>query len=310
MKGKIIAMVGISGSGKSTISREKYLQDPEGSVIINRDKLREMLFGYIEENVHMHYKTEGTAKREKLVSKYQQTTVYEALSAGKTVILDETHLERKYLENLKYWNVPVEIYIIPADFNEAVRRDSNRNRKVGKDVIAAQYSKYKSLTKSLAENPIDFTPVDLSQGIIYDQEKPPCIIFDIDGTIALKGDRSPFDWHKVDRDEAELNTMFMLAMVQDMSRRYGKLKLIICTGRDEESRPKTMKWLEDNGIQHDAIYFRKRGSYEPDWKVKQVMWENIMKDNYIVGMFDDRLQVVRRARALGFKVFNVEYNNF
>ncbi len=48
----------------------------------------------------------------------------------------------------------------------------------------------------------------------------------------------------------------------------------------------------------------------PDWIVKEEMWEKISKHNYIIGMYDDRLQVVRRARALSLKVFNVEYNNF
>lgn len=53
-----------------------------------------------------------------------------------------------------------------------------------------------------------------------------------------------------------------------------------------------------------------KGSFEPDWKIKEDMWREIAKEHYIIGMFDDRLQVVRRARALNLKVFNVEYNNF
>ena len=47
----------------------------------------------------------------------------------------------------------------------------------------------------------------------------------------------------------------------------------------------------------------------PDWVVKEEMWKNISKQYNIIAMYDDRLQVVRRARALGLKVFNVEYNN-
>ena len=48
----------------------------------------------------------------------------------------------------------------------------------------------------------------------------------------------------------------------------------------------------------------------PDWVIKEEMWRDLATRYNIVGMFDDRLQVVRRARALGLKVFNVEYNNF
>ncbi len=58
------------------------------------------------------------------------------------------------------------------------------------------------------------------------------------------------------------------------------------------------------------MYIRPEGDQRPDWVVKEEMWRQITKDYHIRGMFDDRLQVVRRARALGLKVFNVEYNNF
>ena len=54
---------------------------------------------------------------------------------------------------------------------------------------------------------------------------------------------------------------------------------------------------------------RNEKDMRPDWVVKEEMWKNISKQYNIIAMYDDRLQVVRRARALGLKVFNVEYNN-
>ena len=40
MKGNLIVTVGISGSGKSTWSHEKWIKNPSKYVIVNRDKIR------------------------------------------------------------------------------------------------------------------------------------------------------------------------------------------------------------------------------------------------------------------------------
>ena len=88
------------------------------------------------------------------------------------------------------------------------------------------------------------------------------------------------------------------------------MRIIICTGRDGIAKFGTEKWLEDYEIPYEDLFMREQGDSRPDWVVKEEMWRKIAENYYIVGMFDDRLQVVRRARALGLKVFNVEYNNF
>ena len=44
--GTIEILIGISNSGKSTYAHEKWLKDPQNTVVINRDKIRELLFGF------------------------------------------------------------------------------------------------------------------------------------------------------------------------------------------------------------------------------------------------------------------------
>lgn len=44
-KGELIILVGISGSGKSTWSQNEWELNPTKTVIVNRDKIRELLFG-------------------------------------------------------------------------------------------------------------------------------------------------------------------------------------------------------------------------------------------------------------------------
>ena len=47
MKGTIEVLVGISGSGKSSYAHEQWMIDPN-VVIVNRDKIRELLYGFTE----------------------------------------------------------------------------------------------------------------------------------------------------------------------------------------------------------------------------------------------------------------------
>lgn len=312
MKGKLIITVGISNSGKSTWSHDQWANNPDEFVIVNRDKIRELLFGFTEPTIYKYYHTDKVGKFEKQVTRYEDTLIHEGLNHGKTVIVDATHLQRSYLERFKYWNVPVDVMVFEVDLETALERDFNRNRSVGERVIRKQYQRFVNLLKNLSENPIDFTPVTFTQNM----DNEASIIFDIDGTLSHRGDRSPYEWLKVGLDTLDVPTKSIVDIINGSNSFNSvwadgsKFKVIICTGRDEESLEETEKWLKEYNIEYDEIYIRPKGDMRPDWIVKEEMWRKIAEDNYIVGMFDDRLQVVRRARALGLKVFNVEYNNF
>lgn len=307
MKGSLLILVGISGSGKSTRVHQLWKDNPENTVIVNRDKIRELLFGYTEENVNQYYNTKGIGKNEKLVTRYEDTLINEGLCSGKLVIVDATHLKRSYLERFKYWNVETKLEILPIQLKEAEIRCASRNRSIDLSVLIKQNNNFVSLMDSLNKKPIDFTQVVFENK--FSLNKKPCVIFDIDGTIALKGDRSPYDWKKVGLDKLEKFTA-SIGQYLDELEDHIRPEIIICTGRDGSCLLETKKWLNKVGFQYDKIYIREEGSFEPDWKIKEDMWREIAKEHYIIGMFDDRLQVVRRARSLNLKVFNVEYNNF
>lgn len=299
---KIIVTVGMSNSGKSSFARALWISDPNVFVVVNRDTIRQLLFGYTEETVHEYYNRGDLSKREKEVTRFEDTLINEALESGKIPIIDATHLKRAYLERFKYWNVEVELKFFPITLKEAQVRNASRLRKVSDEVLTKQYNQYVSLMSDLEKNPIDFTPVTFRQN----PNQPLAFIFDIDGTLAHKGDRSPYDWNKVGEDTVDVPTDAVAKLLGVPE----QVKIIICTGRDGICIDETEKWLNNIKLKYDEIYIRPKGDMRPDWVVKEEMWREIAKNNYIVGMFDDRLQVVRRARALGLKVFNVEYNNF
>lgn len=300
-KGNLIITVGISGSGKSTWCREQVEKlGFENAVIVNRDTIRNLLFGYTDETVHLHYKSEDLGKKEKLVTKYENVLIKEGLTESKTVLVDATHLSVKYLERFKFFNVPTELRFIESPTYLCIERDFARTRKVGAEVIRKQASQLVNLMRELEENPIFFT----SRKIEIQTELPTCFCVDIDGTLAHINNRSPYDWKKVGKDFLDYATYTTVKMLE------AGHKIIICTGRDGVCREETLQWLEDYNIPFTEFHMRNQNDMRPDWQVKEEMWIDIAKRFNIVGLIDDRCQVVDYARSLGLKVFQVEYNNF
>jgi predicted kinase len=305
MKGKLIILVGISNSGKSTFASKLAHMSPEKYIRVNRDDIRNLLYGYNDETVSSYYERDDIRTLEKQITRFEDTIIYDGLELGKTVIVDATHLTRAYIERFKYWNVETELTFFPIDLHEAFDRNSKRSRKVPNEVMKKQFNQFSTLTKLLEKEPIDFTPVEL----VNDSSKSNAYIFDIDGCLAEKGDRrSPFDWNKVGLD-TPIESIVKLNQLVNSSKDTSD-KVIIATGRDGICIEETEKWLQKHSIQYDEIYIRPKGDCRPDWEIKKEMAQEIVKNNYISFWADDRIQVTRYLRALGIKVLNVEYNNF
>lgn len=301
---KLIVLIGCSGSGKSTWAHSEWQKDKLNAIIVNRDKIRELLFGYTESTIKDYYSLEEIGKLEKQVTLYEDTLIYEALVLGRTVIVDATHLEKRYLSRFEMFNVYIEYKVFDLPLSELIDNDSSRVRRVGVDVIKRQYDKLKSLVI-----PSSFVPVRLPET----KDKPYCFVFDIDGTLADKGDRSPYDWSRVGEDKPiksiirifeELSYDAYLDDIRDYT--------FICSGRDASCIEESKEWIDSHvyGASKTVYLFRKEGDMRPDWKVKQEMALEICETHNILGWFDDRLQVTRHLRQLGIKVLNVEHNNF
>lgn len=298
-------MVGISGSGKSTRT-EKIMRGNETTYVrVNRDKIREQLFGYTEDNVYKYYERPDWLDLEKDVSKVEDTTIKAMLTRGKIVIMDNTHLKLKYIKKYFEFGVPVDVQFIDVDYETAVERDSQRVRKVGEAVIKKQYNQYKTLKKSFDDWYKNDFLMKGSITIENDPSKPHCVIFDIDGTLANLGNRHPYDWDKVDEDTVNEDVRSALWA----HRETGKA-IIVATGRDGVCKEKTERWLLDNGITFDKFYIKGVNDFRKDWIVKTEMWKDITDTYYIESMYDDRDQVVEHARMLGLTVFQVDDGNF
>lgn len=149
MKGTLEILIGPSGSGKSTYAHKRWLSDPVATVIVNRDKIRELLFGYTEATIKDYY--EGNiGDYEKEVTKYENLIIKKGLTDGKHVIVDATHLKLKYIRRFGEFNVNTKLTIFDSvDKESCVARCTNRARYVSPDIIYKQFTELENLKKEL-----------------------------------------------------------------------------------------------------------------------------------------------------------------
>ena len=86
---KLIICRGLPASGKSTWAKQWVLEDPEHRVRINQDDIRLMLGKY------------WVPSREKLVQHIQEEALIEALLKGYDIVIDNTNLNKKVLDNYR-----------------------------------------------------------------------------------------------------------------------------------------------------------------------------------------------------------------
>lgn len=132
------------------------------------------------------------------------------------------------------------------------------------------------------------------------------VIVDVDGTLSERGDRGPFEWHKVGIDTPQQD----IINLSNMFKEKGYI-VIVLTGRDGICYDQTALWLEEYGVKYDKLYSRLEGDYRKDSVIKQEIYEKYIKGKYSVEyVVDDRNQVVNMWRSLGLRCLQVAEGNF
>jgi uncharacterized HAD superfamily protein len=133
------------------------------------------------------------------------------------------------------------------------------------------------------------------------------IICDIDGTLAEKGTRSPFDYTNVDKDTLKHAVVEAVRVFHNAG-----YKIIIFSGREDVAMDKTKAWLAANEVPYDAIYMRKAKDFRKDSIIKRELYDRYVRGKFeVLLVLDDRDQVVKMWREeLGLPCFQVEYGNF
>jgi len=143
-------------------------------------------------------------------------------------------------------------------------------------------------------------------------KKDKAIICDIDGTLAIRGNRGPFDYSKVKLDKPNKILIRILESLRD-NMDYEHI-LIIVSGREniDNCEKDTREWMHENGLYPNLLLMREKGDHRSDVIVKKEMYKKHIEPYFKVELvFDDRNKVVRMWRkTLGLKCFQVDYGNF
>jgi predicted kinase len=295
---RLLITRGLPASGKTTFARKLQPR----VVRVNRDDLRRMLHG---DRLYTQW-------AESQVTHAQRATVEALLRAHADVIVDDTNLRNKTVRDWAELAARLGAQFEVHDFTdvpleECIRRDAERASadQVGEEAIRRMHARY--LAGRNLPLPIPYIP-EISVNVYEpDLDLPAAVLVDIDGTVALMGNRSPYDWHRVGED---LPNPAVITAVRAMHAAGNAI--IFCSGRDAECRAETEAWLELYvGVPYEALFMRPEGDGRKDAVVKREIFDREIRDVWrIVGVFDDRQQVVRMWRALGLTVFQVAEGDF
>jgi predicted kinase len=296
---RLLITRGLPASGKTTFARK--LQP--GVVRVNRDDLRRMLHG----------QRLFTQWAEGQVTHAQLAAVEALLRAKADVIVDDTNLRnktvREWAELAAKFDATFEVHdFTDVPLDECLRRDKGRpeDERVGEDPIRRMHERY--LAGKNLPLPVPYVDVG-GPGVVYapDAELPPVVLVDIDGTVALMNGRSPYDMTRVGSD---LPNPAVIAAVRAMH--AAGHAIVFCSGRDDSGRAETQAWLDlFVGVPYEALFMRAEGDSRKDSIVKREIFDTEIRDRWrVVGVFDDRQQVVRMWRALGLTVFQVAEGDF
>jgi predicted kinase len=289
---KVIILVGPPGSGKSTWAK-KYLLNHGDTLRVNRDEYRLMLRNqnYCEPKI------------ESLISKMQDATILEALGARLDVIIDQTNCKLSRIEhyiNLLSPAADIEFLVFDISLKKAIINDATRPNPVGEEIVKAIYEDFVVIRDSYPFNKIPKSKLVHIQPN-YSSPLPPAVIFDVDGTLALMNNRGPFDWDKVHRDELNEVVKEQVLFHKSLHR-----KIIVVSGRDEESRKDSQDWFDMYDIPYDYFYMRPKGDMRKDIHIKKEIYENEILGKYnVICVYDDRKVVVEKWREMGLFVFDV-----
>lgn len=288
---------GLASSGKTTWAKYQMLMlndmTTERAVLVCRDDIREGIRAVEGGRLY-------DVRREKRVAKERDRQIDEALNRGLSVIVADTNLYNKTVEEHRrraakhpwYTFCINDTFIKNVSVEECIKRDQGRPGMVGKDVIERQYYDW-----------WEQQPKPENKG------HTPTILCDLDGTLALipKG-ANPYD-RDFTKDGVNIAVRDLLRASYRNSHR-----IVFLSGRDEKYREQTELWLSGEEVWFQGGYdliMRPAGDRRKDTVVKKEMYlgEIYPSDMRVQFVIDDRPSVVRMWRAeLGLTCFQVGPN--
>jgi predicted kinase len=304
---EVVICKGLPASGKSTWAKKQAINNHVKR--INKDDLRAM----IDSSTNMDY-------NESFICHCRNMILKASIENGLSVIIDDTNLNPCHENTIRSivdscdskYTIRIETFDI--DLLECIRRNSLRSGKsrVPVRVILEMYNSYIKDPKDpdISTNEIPegtFYGRDSSFMLRQDETLQNAIICDLDGTLSIMHNRSPFAEHGCIND----NVNEPVKDVLEWAKSNG-ISIILLSGRNGRQLEETKEWLIKNNIPYDALHMRPVGDNRKDSDLKYQMFNDYIKDNYFVKfVMDDRDQVVDLWRQkVGVACFQVNYGDF
>lgn len=133
------------------------------------------------------------------------------------------------------------------------------------------------------------------------------VLVDIDGTLALRNGRNPFDWERVHTDQPNMPVVNCVRALSNQGH-----EIVFVTGREELLRESTMGWIQEHLGISGRLLMRVTGDYRPDVVVKsEFIEQEAINPKDVLLVFDDRESVVKMWREkFGLVCFQVAEGNF
>jgi predicted kinase len=305
--GELVITRGLPASGKTTWARAWVSEDP-WRLRVNRDDLRLMATGRLV----------LPGRLEDALTVAQHAAVEALLGGGYGVVVDDTNLR---LRHARAWaevagragarfgvrdftDVPLEVCLA----RDATRAAAGEHP-VGEVVIRNLHARF------LSHGPLPPVPAPEAAAVVDrpmagtyvpDPALPPAWIVDVDGTLALMSERSPYAWHRVGEDAPNPPVVELVRAL-----RAAGNAIVVVSGRDGVARAATLAWLDRHEIPNDVLLLRARGDTRRDNVVKREIFDRSIRHVWQVrGVLDDRDQVVRMWRGLGLTCAQVAPGDF
>lgn len=235
MSQKVLILQGIPASGKSTFAKGLVANSRGLWKRLNKDDMRAMLDN-----------SEHSKENESFAEQLRDMMLFEALKAGKNVVIDDTNLWERPIERVKKvveqfqkaHRTKVEIEIKPFDveLGTCIERDSQRDSSVGATVVSKLYRQHIVSKEKL----YTYSNVD--------ESLPSALVCELDNVLAIAHQRNLQDVFLCENDLVHQPIKELLDIY-----RAKDYKIILLTQRPETYRRQTQNWLYYNRVEFDEL---------------------------------------------------------
>ncbi len=298
---EILILVGAPGSGKTTFAKE-LLTNNKHWARVSRDDFRAMHFA----------ETRATDAVEIMITYAVDAAIKGYIDNKYNVIIDATNCK---MASINYFikkfitlaNITFKVLDPPLEtlLKRCLEREAATGKHIPEAVIKDHFNKLQHLKTIFNFAPIAYKAPTLVAPVEV-ATKPAAFLCDLDGTVAIANGRNMFD-----PTDAEILTDTpiwpAIKVLQALAQQY---KIIFVSGRTDTTFNATKQWIEKyifTSITKDQLLMRNALDYRRDSIVKKEMLHEYILPNYnVIGVFDDRLQVIKECwNAEGIYCFNV-----